>query len=447
MPTNLLKIGLALLAALLVPILAGVEGQLAHGLSLFVLIATLWLTEALHVSATAMLVPTACIAFGIFDVREALAGFAHPVIYLFFGGFALAAALQAHQIDRRVAHAVIRAARGHLPTAVLLMFTMTALLSMWISNTATTAMILPLALGLFAGIKHEQNPALFAFLLLGVAWSANIGGIGTLVGSPPNAIVASRLGLNFQDWLVVGVPVMLTLLPAAILVLWLVLRPSFPQRAVVGEPEAEPAPLQHGGWLTLIIFALTVLGWIFSAPLGAWAGVDQSFDTAVALIAVAALLMSGAVTWKQLETQVNWGVLILFGGGITLSKAMGQTGTSDFLGSQLRDVLTGAPEIFILLLITTFVVFLTELVSNTASAALLIPLFAGMAAAMGMSEHAVAFAIGISASCAFMLPVATPPNALAFGTGLLSQRTMMHSGLYMNIASILILTALLYLLT
>ncbi len=447
MPATLIKLVAALVAALLVPALAGVDGQLAHGLSLFVLIGCLWLSEALHVSATAMLVPTACIALGIFDVREALAGFAHPVIYLFFGGFALAAALQAHRIDERVARAVIRAARGHLPTAVLGMFGITALLSMWISNTATTAMVLPLALGLIAGIDHQRHASLYAFVLLGVAWSANIGGIGTLVGSPPNAIVASNLGLSFQDWLVVGLPVMAALLPAALLVLWLVLRPEFPQGKVSDAVAEAPAALGRGGRLTMVIFALTVLAWVFSAPLGAWTGIEDSFDTVVALGAVAALLLSGAVGWKQVEARVNWGVLILFGGGITLSSAMGRTGTSDFLGGQLRDALTGSPEIVLILLITTFVVFLTELVSNTASAALLIPLFAGVASAMGMSELTIAFAIGISASCAFMLPVATPPNALAYGTGLLPQRTMMHAGIHMNLVCILLLTGLLYLLT
>ncbi len=438
------RVILIVAVAWLVPWMIGVHGQLAAGLGIFVLIGLLWLTETLHVTTTALLVPFLAVALGIFDVGTALGNFAHPVIYLFFGGFALAAALQTHRLDRAMASLLVRLARGQLLGAMLLTCVVTAFLSMWISNTATTAMILPLALGLLAGHDPQENPNLYAFLLLGVAWSANIGGVATLVGSPPNAIVAANMGMSFGDWLQIGMPVFLVLFPVALALLWLLLRPqaggrtAAPQEAVVAAP---------GSGVVLLIFALTLGGWIFGAPIARALGITRDFDTMVALFAVLALLVSGRLQWQDLERHVNWGVLLLFGGGITLSAVLGTSGASAYLGEQLRNGLSGASPFALLFAVTLFVVFLTELVSNTASAALLVPLFAGVAVSMGSDPRVLAIAIGLSASCAFMLPVATPPNALVYGTGKLPQRTMLRLGLVMNGVAVLLVSGLVYWLT
>src|SRR5690606_5005001 len=186
------------------------------GLFIFVLIGGLWLTESFHLTFTALLVPLLAIGFGLLDVPAALGHFANPVIAIFFGGFALASALQAQGIDGWIARGLLHLARGSLAVGVLLLLLATAALSMWISNTATAAMMLPLALGLLHGQPDRTRAGLLVFVLLGIAWSANIGGMATLVGSPPNAIAAAELGWGFRDWLAVGLPVFLVLYPLAL---------------------------------------------------------------------------------------------------------------------------------------------------------------------------------------------------------------------------------------
>ncbi len=408
------------------------------GLALFVLIGGLWMTQALHLSVTALLVPLLAVLAGLLSVRDALASFANPIIFLFLGGFALAAALQRHGIDGALAAAVMRLARGHRVRAVLLLFALTAALSMWISNTATAAMMLPLALGLLHGddtIGAREK----TFVLLGLAYSASIGGIGTLVGSPPNAIAAAQVGLDFAGWLRIGLPMVALLWPLMIGVLWLVLRPQLRGRVAV----ASHAPF---AWtrerrLAVAIFALTALAWVAGAPLGRWLGVGGDIDSLVAIAALVALVATGVLAWPDIEQRTEWGVLLLFGGGLALSHVMGSSGASRFLADGLVALLQGAPAWLLLLGVVAFVVFLTELVSNTASAALLVPIFLGVAAALGLSPTLLAAAIAVGASCAFMLPVATPPNALVFGTGAVPAGAMMRCGLVLNFVCIAVITA------
>ncbi|MBE0589244.1 MAG: anion permease, partial [Hydrogenophaga sp.] len=240
---------------------------LRAGLALFTLIGGLWMTQALHLSVTALLVPLLAVAAGLMSLREALASFAHPIIFLFLGGFALAAALQQQGLDRALAHAVLRLATGRRALAVVLLFGLTALLSMWISNTATAALMLPMALGLL----REQDsgdgvgPRERAFVLLGVAYSASIGGIGTLVGSPPNAIAAAQAGIGFAEWMRFGVPLVLLLLPLMATVLYGLLRPRLGGQLKL---EDEPFDWTPGRRTTLLIFALTAAGWMAAEPLG-----------------------------------------------------------------------------------------------------------------------------------------------------------------------------------
>lgn len=403
------------------------------GLSLLVFIAVLWLTEALHITITALLVPLLAALLGVLDTKEALGNFSNSIIFLFLGGFALAAAMHSQQLDRLIASRILRLAKGRLGTAVFLLFATAAFLSMWISNTATTVMMLPLALGLLSCLDGERYRSTYIFVLLGVAYSASIGGIATLVGSPPNAIAAAQVGLSFSEWMALGLPITLLLLPVAILVLYLLFRPKLAERIVLNE--------EHISWtsqrkITLAIFCLTVLLWIFSGPVSKALGGLSSFDTIVALLAIALIGITRVAEWKHIEKHTDWGVLLLFGGGLTLSHVLKATGTSEFLAHHLADMLGHASPFVILLVITAFVVFLTELASNTASAALLIPVFVAVAEGLGLTPVMVASVIAVSASCAFMLPVATPPNAIVFGSGYIRQKDMMRAGFVLNLVCI-----------
>jgi sodium-dependent dicarboxylate transporter 2/3/5 len=408
------------------------------GLALFVLIGGLWMTQALHLSVTALLVPLLAVLAGLMGVREALSSFANPIIFLFLGGFALAAALQRHGLDQALSGGVLRLARGRRQRAVLLLFALTAALSMWISNTATAAMMLPLALGLLRG-DDSIGPREKAFVLLGLAYSASIGGIGTLVGSPPNAIAAAQAGLDFAGWLRIGLPMALLLAPLMVGVLWLVLRPQLAGR--LAPATHEPIAWTRDRVLTVVIFALTAAGWVAGAPLGRWLGVGADMDSLVALAAIVALVATRALDWTDIERQTQWGVLLLFGGGLALSQVMGSSGASRFLADQLVAALHAAPTLVVLVGVVAFVVFLTELVSNTASAALMVPIFLGVASALGLSPTLLAASIAVAASCAFMLPVATPPNAIVFGTGAVPAATMMRCGLLLNFVCIGVIVA------
>jgi solute carrier family 13 (sodium-dependent dicarboxylate transporter), member 2/3/5 len=446
MPSRpLTLLGCLLLAAASYSLIPGDE-RVRTGLALFVLTGSLWISQALHLSLTALLVPLLAALTGALTLRDALGAFAQPVIFLFMGGFALAAALSRHGLDRALAHAMLRATRGRFSLAVAGLFGLTAFLSMWLSNTATTAMMLPLALGLLRAdsaqeMSNTEDPAVArtrAFVLLGLAYSASIGGMGTLVGSPPNAIAAAQAGISFMQWLSIGIPLVLVLLPLMAATLYAVLRPPFPAAAAPAAVAQEwDFTWTHERRMTLLIFCLTVAGWVGGEPLGKLVGLKQDMDTLVALAAIGLLGVTGVLEWRDIERQTQWGVLLLFGGGLALSQVMSATGASGFLAQGLMSWVDGAPTWLVLLALVAFVVMLTELVSNTASAALIIPVVMGLAPAWGMSEASVAAAIAVSASCAFMLPVATPPNAIVFGSGMVSQRTMMRCGLALNLVATL----------
>ncbi|MBK7531974.1 DASS family sodium-coupled anion symporter [Piscinibacter sp.] len=412
---------------------------LRAGLALFVLIGALWMTQALHLSVTALLVPLLAVLAGLMDLRTALASFAHPIIFLFLGGFALAAALQRRGLDRALAVAVLRLAAGRRDAAVVLLFALTALLSMWISNTATAAMMLPLALGL---LSDKDGPGERAFVLLGVAYSASIGGIGTLVGSPPNAIAAAQAGIGFAEWMRIGVPLVLLLLPLMAGVLFLMLRPRLSAQTQLRAEDAVPLPWTRAQRVTLIVFGLTAAGWLGATPLGRALGITADVDSVIAVAAIVALVATGALGWPDIERRTQWGVLLLFGGGLALSEVMATSGASRFMAGALTAALQDAPTLLLLLAVVAFVVFLTELVSNTASAALLVPIFLGVAASLGLPPPLFAVAIAVSASCAFMLPVATPPNAIVYATEQVPQATMMRCGLVLNGVCIVVITAM-----
>lgn len=411
------------------------------GLMVLTIAAVLWLTEAIPITITALLIPVLATLTGLFELTAALAEFANPILYLFLGGFTLAAALHSQQLDQLLASRIIRLAGGRLWLAALLLFATSAALSMWISNTATAAMMLPLALGLTANLDAERERPTLVFVLLGVAYCASIGGIGTVVGSPPNAIAAAQMGMSFLDWLKFGLPVVVILLPIAVVTLYLTLRPSLHHRIDITLADFEWTRARR---LTLLIFGLTVCGWVLSQPLAALLGGIKQFDSLVALMAIVAVAVTGVASWQQIDDNTDWGVLLLFGGGLTLSALLKQSGASSWLALQLASLLANTPAWLMLLVLATFVVFLTELTSNTAVAALLIPLFAPLAESLGLSPLVVTVVIAVAASCAFMLPVATPPNAIVFASGHIRQREMVRAGLVLNIVLSLVIAALAY---
>ena len=400
-------------------------------LALLAFVAVLWLTEALHVTITALFIPVLSILLGLVDSKRALVAFADPTIFLFFGGFALATALHIQKIDKLIANKIMVLAKGNLFVAVLYLFLVTAVLSMWMSNTATAAMMLPLSLGLLSNLDKEKDHDTFAFVILGIAYSAGLGGMGTLVGSPPNAIAASQLGIGFAEWLYYGLPMVVLLLPATLAVLYFNFRPKFNSSF---EYVAENIQLDRKRITTLGIFLVIALCWVFGdqvnnfiSPLLGLKEKIGSFDSLVAMIAVLALCATRVTTWKQLQEGTEWGVLFLFGGGLTLSYVLSHTGASKIMAEGIVELIEGKHYYIICLIIAAFICVLTEFTSNTASAALLVPIFISIAQSLQIDPRAFALIIGFGASCAFMMPVGTPPNAIAFSTGIVTQRDMLRS--------------------
>ena len=409
------------------------------GLAILLFVAILWFTEALHITVTALIVPVLAAVSGVpgMGTKQALAGFADPIIYIFFGGFALASALHVQKLDRKIALWLISLSRGNMLVSVLALFAVTAFLSMWISNTATTAMMLPLAMGMMSHLDPEKDRKTFVFVLLGIAYASSVGGLGTLVGSPPNAIAAKALGLDFRGWMNYGLPMMLALMPLVLFSMYVLLRPDFSRKVDIGN--SEPIPWNLPRLLTLLVFIVTAIAWILGAQIKTTFGIDSP-DTVVALAAAVTVVVLGLVTWRDVAANTDWGVLLLFGGGIALSSLLDKSGASLALGQALASQFVTTHPFIVILAVAAFIIMLTEFTSNTASAALLVPVFASIATQLNLPKEALVMVIGIGASCAFMLPVATPPNAIVFGTGLIKQREMMQVGMLLNVLCIILVT-------
>ena len=425
------------------------EPKASAGLALLAFVAVLWLTEALHVTVTALLVPLLAIALDLVSTKQALVAFADPTIFLFFGGFSLATALHIKKLDKMIANKIMALARGNLFIAIIYLFLITAFLSMWMSNTATAAMMLPLAMGILSQLDREKEHNTYVFVLLGIAYSASIGGMGTLVGSPPNAIVASNLHLTFADWLWYGLPIMIILLPLMIGTLYIIFKPKL---HINFEQSFESIEMNSVRVLTLVIFVVIALTWVFSGQINplisGLLGLQKniaSFDSVVALLAAIVICSTGIASWKQIQESTDWGVLMLFGGGLTLSAVLKDSGASKILADSIVFMIEGQHFYLIGLLVATFIIFLTEFTSNTASAALLVPIFISIAQSLGMPEIGLALIIGLGASCAFMLPVATPPNAIVFGSGQVKRSEMVKAGFVLNLVCILVISTMGYL--
>ncbi len=417
--------------------------KVAVGMAIFACVAFLWLTEAMPLAATALLVPILAAFTGTFDVKQSLATFSHPLIYVFFGGFALASALAYQGIDKLIANRIVMASKGKMFLAAVLLFAATAFLSMWMSNTATTAMMIPLILGIVNQIQNKDadiKQRTKVFFLLGVAYAASIGGMGSVVGSPPNGIAAKALDISFGEWLAFGIPTVIILLPVMIAILYYLLKPALSEKIKLEKMDFRWTKPRL---LTILIFVATALCWVFSKQINSIVGVGKYFDTVIALCAVFVLLFSRVVRWRDIDAGTDWGVLLLFGGGIALSSVLKATGASLYLATMFSSLVDGLPVILIIGGVILFVIFLTELSSNTATAALFVPIFYSVGMEMeGVTASTLVLPLALAASCAFMLPVATPPNAIVFGTGQVPQKTMMRVGIFLNIIFAIILTGL-----
>lgn len=419
-----------------------------RGLALLVFIGILWLTEAFNITVTSLMVPILAIGLNVLPTKAAFAPFSEPIIFMFFGGFVLAAVMNIQKLDFWIANHIIRLASGNLKLTVLYLFAATAGLSLFINNTAVAAMMLPLTLGILKKVDLKTNRDLYVFVLLGIAFSASIGGIGTLTGSAPNAILASQLKITFSEWLFYGMPVTILLMIGMVFSLLVILRPNF---NVPFEISLEEIPMTGKRKITLAVFVIAAFFLVF----GSWlepmirsalelSQPIKNFDAVVAMTAVIILCVTHTATWSEIQDRTEWGVLMLFGGGLVLGIVLKETGASKILADTIVSYIGVQHWLVMTLVLTAFIVFLTEFTSNTATAALMIPIFISVAEGVGLPSVSLAAIVACSASCAFMLPIATPPNAIVFSTGYIKQSEMVKVGFLLNIISTLVIGGLTY---
>ena len=419
-----------------------------RGLALLIFIGILWLTEAFNITVTSLMVPILAIGLNVLPTKAAFAPFSEPIIFMFFGGFVLAAVMNIQKLDLWIANHIIRLARGNLKLTVLYLFAATAGLSLFINNTAVAAMMLPLTLGILKKVDLKTNRALYVFVLLGVAFSASIGGIGTLTGSAPNAILASQLKITFSEWLFYGIPVAILLMIGMVFSLLVVLRPNF---NVPFEISLEGIPLTSKRKITLAVFVIAAFFLIFGSWLEPFirsvlelSQPIKNFDAVVAMTAVIILCITHTATWSEIQDRTECGVLMLFGGGLVLGIVLKETGASKILADTIVNYIGVQHWLVMTLVLTAFIVFLTEFTSNTATAALMTPIFISVAEGLGLPPVSLAAIVACSASCAFMLPIATPPNAIVFSTGYIKQSEMVKVGFILNVISTVVIGGLTY---
>lgn len=428
--------------------------------SVTLLCALWWVFEPVPIPVTSMLPLAIFPMSGILTSSQVAQSYGHPLILLLLGGFILSQSMAYSGAHKRIALIMVNLFGSSSPKRLVMGFMVaSAMLSMWISNTATTLMLLPVAL---ATVEGANDKRLTSALLLGVAYAANIGGIGTPIGTPPNALFMStynevtNASLGFLDWMKWGVPVVILFIPLAML--WITR--GLPKQLNVIIPKAgEWTPIEKR---VLWVFAITAFCWITrQQPFGGWSqltGFTQANDASVALLACVALFIlpdgmpikadnknakQGRLLNWEAANKIPWGVLLLFAGGICIAKAFGASGLSTVIGDYLATVAL-LPVFVLIALIALTVTFLTEMTSNTATTALLMPILAAAAIAADIEPALLMVPAAISASCAFMLPVATAPNAIVYGSEKVTIQEMIKTGFVLNIIGVLIVTLVCY---
>jgi sodium-dependent dicarboxylate transporter 2/3/5 len=458
------------------------------------LMALWWMTEAIPLAATSLLPIVLLPMLTGMDVADATAPYASPIVFLFLGGFLLAIAMEKCKLHRRIALLTLRRVGAEPRRIVLGLMLATGVLSMWVSNTATTLMMLPIGLSVIALLNDragaaegasaggtprrpghvdpvaDENARRFAIcLMLAIAWSASMGGLGTLLGSPPNAIVAGYAGtelgleIGFVDWMMLGVPTAL----AFILIGWFLMTRWLYRfdlaevpggRRMIEDEIGRLGPLSQGERVVLGVFVAATFLWVVPGllsgipPLAEAAPWFFAMDDAAIAIAAGVVLFilpargrrQMALEWKDAEEGLPWGVLLLFGGGLSLAGAVAATGLDGWFGAQVTG-LGALPPVLLVAAITAVVIFLTEVTSNTATAATFIPVLGGVAIGVGTDPMTLLIPAAFAATCAFMLPVGTPPNAIVFSSGAVSISDMARGGLVLNLVGTVLITAACYL--
>lgn len=461
-----------LLLTLLLPAPAGLSEAAWRTAGVGLLMAVWWVTEAIPIPATSLAPLVFFPPLGIAPVGGAAAPYAHPLIFLFMGGFMVALAMERWELPRRVSLLIVRSL-GTKPRNVVAGFMIaTAFFSMWVSNTATTLMMLPIALSVIALVEREAEPApgdpegeggaealsrpFSVALMLGIAYAASIGGVGTLIGTPPNAFLAGYMSesygveVGFAQWMALGLPLVLAALPLAFFLLTRILfrirLPEIPGgRELIESELAELGPMSRPERRVAVVFVVTATAWIARPVLDDW--IPGLTDAGIAMAAALSLFLIPAeakpdgralLDWEWAK-RLPWGVLILFGGGLSLAAAIGDTGLTEAIGGSVA-ALSALPTVGLVAGTALVTVILTELTSNTATAAAFLPIVASVAVGVGENPFLLVVPAALAASCAFMLPVATPPNAIVYGSGRLSIPQMARAGAWLNLALLVLVT-------
>ena len=417
-----------------------------------------WMTEALPLAVTALLPVVLFPILGVRSVGATTPSYAHPLIFLFLGGFLLARAMNVWGLDKRLALNVLRIA-GSSPRRVIAAFmAVTAFLSMWVSNTATAMVMLPIGLSIattFQGNREKHTQSITPALLLGIAYGATIGGMGTLIGTPPNALFAAFMAesyaieIGFFRWMLIGVPLVLVLLP----ITWFVLthlafridrQPSGQIAAMIREKLDALTLMSRAEYLVAGLMLAVAVCWIFRPLLTMALPWLQLSDAGIAMMGAILLFLLPVefkrgrflLSWKE-AVGIRWDVLILFGGGLALATAMGESDLAGWVGAQLTE-LQALPIFLLLMAIGVLIVFVGELASNTAMAAVFLPVAGATALGMGEPALLLTLPVALFATLGFMLPVATPPNAVIFGSGALEMRHMLRAGAILDVVGIIV---------
>ncbi|RAI91434.1 SLC13 family permease [Algoriphagus yeomjeoni] len=445
----------------------GLNASAQSMLALAAWMAIWWISEALPIAATAFLPLILMPLLGILPIADVSENYMHPTVLLYMGGFLLATGIEKWSLHRRIALNIINLIGTDLRKIVLGFILATGILSMWISNSATSLMMLPIGLAVVNQFKDQLGPSKLAIsenlgkaIMLGIAYSASIGGVATLIGTPTNIILASVVSdlygyeIGFNEWMLFGLPLSAVML----FICWYYLvnfSNPLPDRfslsdgkSIIKTQLTALGKITYEEKMVMIVFGLVCFAWITRSFLlqQFLPGLD---DTIIVLIGVIALFIIPSskdderiLDWKTAE-RIPWGVLILFGGGLALAAGFKETGLAEWIGTRFT-LIEGISFFLLLVIIIASVNFLTEVTSNVATASMLLPILASVAVKLDLHPFGLMVGATLAASCAFMLPVATPPNAVVFGSGYLQMKDMVKAGFWLNIMSIILVTLMVY---
>lgn len=426
------------------------DANIKYALAILVCVSMLWTFGMIPLAVTALLVPVLLTAFGIFTPVEALAPFADPVVFLLVGGLIIAETFRRNNMDKRLSYFLVKAARGDIKRTLIALMFSAALLSMWISNTATVALLIPVALSV-ASQAGKDRLKVAGLFLIGISMATAFGSLSTIVGSPTNAITSALLSKEvswtFLDWMVVGIPVAATCLALVYLVLPLAIRVPKGQLDTkeVGERLKDLGPMKRMEKTVLVIFAVTIILWIFGSQIASATGLPGGLANAgiIALLAAVAMFFVGAVGWEDAKN-IAWDVFLIIGAGLALGEALEATGAAQLLAQGLASFAGGYSVIVTMLVFACMSFILTTFLSNTATAALLVPIAISTSLALEMDPRFLALTVGMVASISLVTPVGTPPVTLAYSTNTFTRAELAKAGLIIGLPAMVLVTFLIW---